>query len=60
MLDLVVTGGTIVSREGAVRADLGVRDGRVVLMQLITNALRVAPLAGTAAPLTTPLTTGNG
>ena len=31
-----------------------------VMMQLVTNALRVALLAGTATPLTTPLTTGNG
>jgi dihydroorotase len=34
MLDLVVTGGTIVSADGAVRADLGVRDGRVVSVGL--------------------------
>lgn len=30
MLDLLVTGGIVVSPEGAVRADLGIRDGRVV------------------------------
>lgn len=30
MLDLVVRGGTIVGPDGSVRADLGVRDGRVV------------------------------
>ncbi len=30
MLDLAVTGGTVVSAAGRFRADVGVRDGRVV------------------------------
>ena len=29
-LDLVVRGGTVVTSEGQTRADVGVRDGRVV------------------------------
>jgi len=32
MLDLVVTGGTVVTAAGRFRADVGVRDGRVVLL----------------------------
>ena len=32
MLDLVIKGGTVVSPEAAVRQDVGVRDGRVVLV----------------------------
>ena len=32
MLDLAVIGGTVVSAAGPFRADVGVRDGRVVLL----------------------------
>ena len=32
MLDLVVTGGTVATAAGRFRADVGVRDGRVVLL----------------------------
>ena len=32
MLDLAVTGGTVVGAAGRFRADVGVRDGKVVLL----------------------------
>ena len=44
-LDLVLRGGTVVTAEGQRRADVGVRDGRVAIIQ-DRDSGDAAPIAG--------------
>ena len=40
VLDLLVTGGTLVTPEGLVRADLGLQDGRIAAVAPASPAVR--------------------